>query len=62
MIDEYDDEMELAFDEVTKPPRQDYDDEHPEDEPVIRPLCTKCVRDLPAAGSDVCEFCKVVQG
>lgn len=57
-MSDYDDELEHVFDEVTRP-RQDYDDLG--DGPPVLPLCRQCVRDLPAPGGDLCDFCKVVQ-
>lgn len=26
----------------------------------LSPLCSECVRDLPLAGSDLCDFCNVI--
>lgn len=32
-----------------------------DDDIVMTPLCTVCVADLPAEGSEVCTFCAVVE-
>lgn len=63
--DEYDDEMEHVLREVTE--GSDLDS-HPRLDPrsdqggdsALSPLCRECVRESPAIGSDLCEFCQVV--
>lgn len=52
-----DDELTRVFYEVTRgsdPGRLG------DDEPQVRPLCRRCVRDLLADAGGLCEFCKVV--
>lgn len=31
-----------------------------DDAVVLIPLCRNCVRDVPVAGTDLCNFCRVI--
>ncbi|RFZ03852.1 hypothetical protein DSM43518_04567 [Mycobacterium marinum] len=55
--DRDDEEMMMAYLEVTMGDPGELD----EDEPTIRPLCRECLDDLPDGADGLCAFCRVVK-
>lgn len=51
-----DDEMLLAYLEVTMGDPGDPQD----DDPKLQPLCRECVRELPDGDDGLCAFCRMV--
>jgi hypothetical protein len=58
--DDYDDDMEYAFREVTQGSEFEADESEPSGDPPLQPLCRECVRDLPIADDGLCSFCRVI--
>lgn len=56
-MSDYDDELEHVLAEVTRPGPLDGDDDGLD----VQPLCARCLRDVPNAPSDICQFCQTVE-
>lgn len=53
--DNYDEEMQMVAHEVTWGDPGHLGDDEPDE---VRPLCTRCVRDLPDGDDGLCVFCR----